>query len=133
MYGEEKDNLELYEEREREILEQLARLSLDDPKREKLEKELETLSRIINSYRQTELTRLNNNRQNDTKEQQLIVDARKVEIEEKKIKAGWGQTILCLGGSVCLTGLSYFLDTLIGPVAKKGERLAEKLLPSRRG
>ena len=133
MIGEEKDNLELYEEREREILEQLAKMDLDDPKREKLERELETLSKIINSYKQTELTRLNNNMQNDIKEEQLVIDARKVETEEKKVKAGWGQTILCVGGSIGLTGLSYFLDTLIGPVAKKGERLAEKLLPSRRG
>ena len=122
-----KDNLELYEEREKELLEKLERYEIDDPKRKSIINELEVLSRIRNSYEQTEQTRLNNNRQNDIKEEQLVIDAQKVENERKKTKSTWGQAGMYLGGSIFLTGLSYFLDTVVGPVAKKGERFAERL------
>lgn len=78
------DNLELYEERERELLERLGRMSADDPNRKSVVQELNTLSSIQVNYQQTELTRLNNNAKNDIDEERLRVEAEKVKNDKTR-------------------------------------------------
>lgn len=104
------DNLDLYEEREHEVLEQLGRMSMDDANRKALVSELTALSSIRNSYEQTEQTRLNNNARNDIEEQKLVIEEEKVKNDKKRTIAMWVQTFLSVGVGGYLTFKSYNMD-----------------------
>ena len=80
----EKDNLELYEDREYEILEELGRMEMNDPKRKDLVNELTAISSIRVSYEQNEQNRLNNNAKNDIEEAKLVLEAEKVRSDKEK-------------------------------------------------
>lgn len=104
------DNLDLYEEREHEVLEQLGRMNMDDANRKALVSELTALSSIRNSYEQTEQTRLNNNARNDIEEQKLVIEEEKVKNDKKRTIAMWVQTFLSVGVGGYLTFKSYNMD-----------------------
>ena len=128
----EKSNLELYREREREILEQLGRMKEDDPARKPLVEELSKVSSIIVAYEQTDQTRLNNNAQNDINEQRLIIDEKKIVQEDKRIRLGLFQ-----GGLYTLVGAglaywSYHMDEENSPYKMMKDRV-EKALSMIRG
>ena len=128
----EKSNLDLYREREREILEQLGRMKEDDPARKPLVEELSKVSSIIVAYEQTDQTRLNNNAQNDINEQRLIIDEKKIVQEDKRIRLGLFQ-----GGLYTLVGAglaywSYHMDEENSPYKMMKDRV-EKALSMIRG
>lgn len=94
---EEKDNLELYEEGERKILEEYNKLDPDDPKRAELLKQLTGISAIRNNYEQTEQNRLNNNARNDIEEQKLVVQEEQTKNDKLKVLIWSGLTLLGYG------------------------------------
>lgn len=104
------DNLELYKEREREDLEKLGRMTIEDPNRKGVVAELTSLSSILNSYEQTDQTRLNNNARNDIEEQKLVIENEKVKNDKKRTTAMWVQTFLSVGVGSYLTFKSYKMD-----------------------
>ena len=108
---ENENNLELYEKREHEILEQLGKMEMSDPNRKNLVQELNTLSSIRNNYDQTELTRLNNNARNDIEEAKLAIEEEKVKNDKERTKAMWFQAALSFLGGAALTMKSYHMDT----------------------
>lgn len=107
---EEKNNLELYEEREREILEALGRMETSDPNRKNLIQELNTISTIRNNYDQTELTRLNNNARNDIEEAKLAVEEEKVKNDKNRAIATAVQSAVSIGVGTYLFHKSYHMD-----------------------
>lgn len=107
----EENNLELYEKREHEVLEQLGKMEMSDPNRKNLVQELNTLSSIRNNYDQTELTRLNNNARNDIEEAKLAIEEEKVKNDKERTKAMWFQAALSFLGGAALTMKSYHMDT----------------------
>ena len=104
------DNLELYEEREREILERLGQMSMNDPERKSLTQELNVVSSIIVNYKQTELTRLNNNARNDIDEARLVIEGEKVQNDKTRNKIMVGGSILSVLAGWWLHGKSYHMD-----------------------
>lgn len=94
------NNIEMYQAREKEILEELGKMKMDDSKRKPLVDELTAISKILVSYEQTELTRLNNNAQNDINEARLIIDEQKVKNDKEKnqVMAAQGVLSLLFGG-----------------------------------
>lgn len=104
------NNLDLYEKREHEVLEQLGRTEHDDPNRKNLVNELTALSSIRVSYEQTEQTRLNNNARNDIDEEKLRIEQGKLENEKERNKVLIGQSLLSLLVGVGLTMKSYHMD-----------------------
>ena len=94
-----KDNLELYEEGERKILEEYNSLDPNDPKRGDLLKQLTGISAIRNNYEQTEQNRLNNNARNDIEEQKLVIQEVQTKNEFTKTLVWGGPTLFgyCLG------------------------------------
>ncbi len=104
------NNLDLYEKREHEVLEQLGRTEHDDPNRKNLVNELTALSSIRVSYEQTEQTRLNNNARNDIDEEKLRIEQGKLENEKERNKALVAQSLLSLLVGIGLTMKSYHMD-----------------------
>ena len=107
---EEKDNLELYEEREHEILDALGRMEISDPNRKNLIQELNTISTIRNNYDQTELTRLNNNARNDIEEAKLAVEEKKVKNDKERTIVTAIQSGISVGLGTYLIHKSYHMD-----------------------
>ena len=106
------DNLELYEEREKELLVELGKLNPDDPKRVPIVKELETIAKIRSTYQENEERRLNNNAVNDINEQRLIIDQQKAENERKKNNLTAIQTGLYVGAGVGSYIASYYMEDI---------------------
>lgn len=104
------NNLDLYEKREHEVLEQLGRTEHDDPNRKNLVNELTALSSIRVSYEQTEQTRLNNNARNDIDEEKLRIEQGKLENEKERNKTLMAQSLLSLLVGIGLTMKSYHMD-----------------------
>ena len=106
----EKSNREMYEEREKEILEELGRMSVTDPNRKPLLIELDTISKILVNYDQLEQNRLNNNAKNDIEEQKLIIEEKKLKNEDKKIWSGLGMAVMSFVGGITCVRWSYKMD-----------------------
>lgn len=104
------NNLDLYEKREHEVLEQLGRTEHDDPNRKNLVNELTALSSIRVSYEQTEQNRLNNNARNDIDEEKLRIEQGKLENEKERNKTLMAQSLLSLFVGIGLTMKSYHMD-----------------------
>lgn len=104
------ENEEMYEVREKEILEELGRLKMDDPARKQLINELDTLSSIRVNYSQAEQNRLNNNARNDIDEARLIIEEEKVKNDKKRNIAMLIQTISSLALGSFLYAKSYHMD-----------------------
>lgn len=100
----EKDNLDLYEEREHELLDQLGRMEINDPNRDKVEKELDTLAKIRSKYLELEQNRLNNNAKNDIEEAKLLVEKSKLENEKKRNRTTLWATFIT---TLFTTGIGY--------------------------
>ena len=83
MFNVEKDNLELLEERQRELVEYLGRMEFDDPKRPKVQDELNLVSKIIVEMKDQEETRLNNNARISIDEERLAIDKEKLENDKQ--------------------------------------------------
>ena len=105
-----RDNLDLYEEEERKLLEELSRMSIDDPKRPKVMESLEDISRIRVAYKEQEETRLNNNAR-------VSIDEERLNIEKEKLKNDktWGWIGLGVSFAGMTAGgvwqcVSYYLD-----------------------
>ena len=110
MPTDEKDNLELYETREHELLEELGRCKFDDVKRSSIVKELDTIAKIRSNYESNEQTRLNNNRRNDIEEDKLKVEEAKLANDKLRTKVTVGQTIMFLIASIGAGVMSYNMD-----------------------
>lgn len=100
----EKDNLDLYEEREHELLDQLGRMEITDPNRDKIEKELDTLAKIRSKYLELEQNRLNNNAKNDIEEAKLLVEKSKLENEKRRNRTTLWATFIT---TLFTTGIGY--------------------------
>ena len=105
-----KDNLELLEERQRELLELLGRMEIDDPKRSKVQEELNLISKIIVEMKSQEETRLNNNAR-------ISIDEERVKIEQEKLENDrqwkWVTVGTSVGGAILGAGmqwLSYHIE-----------------------
>lgn len=125
-----KDNLELYEEREHEILEELGKMTPTDPNRKPLIQELNTIAGIRVNYDQTEQTRLNNNARNDIDEQKLIVELEKVKNDKRKNIALWIQAIFSGALGVYAVNKSYHMDEKGYPykdMKQSGLKLIERI------
>ncbi len=128
---EEKDNLELYEEGERKILEEYNKLDPDDPKRTELLKQLTGISAIRNNYEQTEQNRLNNNARNDIEEQKLVIQEEQAKNDKLKILVWGGLTLLGYGLGHYDQIKSYHMEEkgfAFKGLKNYGERLQEKAL-----
>ena len=99
-----KDNLELLEERQRELLELLGRMEIDDSKRSKVQEELNLISKIIVETRAQEETRLNNNARISIDEERLRIDQEKLE-NDKQWK--WVTVGTSVGGAVLGAGMQW--------------------------
>lgn len=106
----EKDNLELYEDREHELLEKLGRMESDDPNYGKVVGYLDTVSKIRVNYETSEQTRLNNNARNSIEEEKLIIEHAKIQSDKDRTKAMWIQALLSFVGGAALTMKSYHMD-----------------------
>ena len=100
----EKDNMDLYEEREHELLDQLGRMEMNDPNRDKVERELDTLAKIRAKYLELEQNRLNNNAKNDIEEAKLLVEKSKLENEKRRNRTTLWATFLT---TLFTTGFGY--------------------------
>ena len=100
----EKDNMDLYEEREHELLDQLGRMEISDPNRDKVEKELDTLAKIRSKYLELEQNRLNNNAKNDIEEAKLLVEKSKLENEKRRNRTTLWATFIT---TLFTTGIGY--------------------------
>lgn len=106
----ENDNLSLYEARENELLLELGKLKMDDPKRGPILKELDTIASIRQSYETNEQTRLNNNARNDIEEQKLVIEQKKLENDARRTNmTGW-QTGLYVFTAFFSGFMSYHMD-----------------------
>ena len=74
MPTDEKDIVELLEDRERELLDNLGNRQIDDPKREAVVRELETYAKIVDQYEARDQRRMDNNAKNDIEEQRIVID-----------------------------------------------------------
>ena len=79
MPTDEKDIVELAEGSMRDLYEGLNKMQVGDPKRESIMKEIESHSKIVDSYESRDLRRMDNNAKNDIEEQRVIVDQMKVQ------------------------------------------------------
>ena len=104
------DNLDLYEKREHEVLEELGKMGLTDPHRKDLTAELNTYSTIRNAYEKSEQNRLENNAKNDVKEEMLKIQADKAKTERQKVILGAVQFVagIAIGGA--FQWKSYHMD-----------------------
>ena len=105
-----KDNLELYEEREREILEELGRREMTDTSRERLVKELDTIAKIKSTYEQNDQNRLNNYAKNEIEETRMEIEKAKVEVDKGKVVAGIITGLTSFFGGCGMFWLSYHMD-----------------------
>lgn len=105
-----KDNIELYAERENEILLELGKTKPDDPKYATLMKHAEAYSKIRSTYEENENTRLNNNARNDIEEARLVIENEKLINERQRIAMTKWQTALYFVGTFAAGFLSYNMD-----------------------
>ena len=125
-----KDNMDLYEEREKEILEELGRTSFEDPKYEKLQKELDTIAKHRISYIGLEQDRLNNNRKNDNEEQKLLLEEEKVKNDRRRNRLMFSLNAASLLGGSYLYMKSYHMEEknwAYNKVLRWAEELTSKL------
>ncbi len=126
----EADNLELYEKREHELLEELGKLQPNDPNRKPIVQELNTIASIKATYNQNELTRLNNNARNDIEEQKLIIEQEKIRNDKRRTIAMWVQAIFSGGLGLYAVNKSYHMDEHGYPykdLKQKGLKLIDQI------
>lgn len=93
--------MELLETVENNIYSEINRRGFDDPKRKDLFEEAKACYTIRNGYEQTEQNRLSNYSKNET-------EARRVDVEEKKVKTDATKAGLSLFGTIFVAALGTF-------------------------
>lgn len=103
-------NQELYEAREKEMLEELGKTPFNDPNRLKLVESLDTIAKIRVNYDQLDQTRLNNNAKNDIEEEKLVIEHKKIENDKERIWASVITGLVSFFGGVSVVRWSYKMD-----------------------
>lgn len=107
--GEEKSTMEIIEENEKRIHEELGRMKLDDPNREKLLKEAKMYADMRIAYATEEETRLNNHARNDIDEEKLVIEHQKLDNEKKRMRFDLGKAAMYLFGGFASSFSSYMM------------------------
>lgn len=120
---------ELREKRIREGLILLGTLKDDDPLRQKVQNEIESLSRQQNADDTLELNRLNNNAKNEIEERRVDVELLKTQNDRKRLRVDIGK--IFAGIFVGITGnvMCYNMD-ITKNVYKKGEQWVNRTYES---
>ena len=138
MPTDEKDIVDLYEDRIKEKLEELGRMSKDDPNREKVQKEIDMLSKNHLNYIELEQNRLNNNAKNDNDEQKLLIEEEKIKLDKKKMVwtgiASIFVPLVSIGTGTFVHFKSYHMDEQYWPHKESkshGDNLIDRWLRNR--
>lgn len=107
-----------------ELVEMLGRTQIGTEPYDKILDEIDTICKILNTDRKTEIDRLNANERNDIDRTKIDVEVERLKIENKKINAGifdnfWNGAV-CVGFSwIAYNGekVSYAIKEILG-VAK---------------
>ncbi len=105
-----KDNLELLEERQKDLVEQLNRMAIDDPKRPKVQDELDLISKIIVNMKTQDETRLNNNARNSIEEERLRIEHKKLESDKIWRGITIGTSVLGVASGYLMQCKSYHME-----------------------
>ena len=106
------DVIELNEKRLRELLRDLENMNGSDPNYKKIAENIEILTRSLESQRQTELKRLDNNARIDIEEQKVVIELEKCKNEKARIRGEWWNRV-GYGALVTLSAIfSYNMDKL---------------------
>lgn len=127
---EDKDIVGLTEERMKELLEQLGKMPIGDPAREKIVNELNDYSRIVDDYEGRDLKRLDNNAKNDIEEARLEIDAQKIILEKSRIRTERFKVFAYILSGIVTGMLSYNMDKIhisCKPLAKLKDDFISKL------
>lgn len=127
---EDKDIVGLTEERMKELLEQLGKMPIGDPAREKIVEELQDYSRIVDDYEGRDLKRLDNNAKNDIEEARLEIDAQKIILEKSRIRTERFKVFAYILSGIGTGMLSYNMDKIhisCKPLAKLKDDFINKL------
>lgn len=127
---EDKDIVGLTEERMKELLEQLGKMPIGDPAREKIVEELQDYSRIVDDYEGRDLKRLDNNAKNDIEEARLEIDAQKIILEKSRIRTERFKVCTYILSGIGTAMLSYNMDKIhisCKPLAKLKDDFISKL------
>lgn len=125
-----KDIVGLTEERMKELLEQLGKMPIGDPAREKIVEELNDYSRIVDDYEGRDLKRLDNNAKNDIEEARLEIDAQKIILEKSRIRTERFKVFAYILSGIGTGMLSYNMDKIhisCKPLAKLKDDFINKL------
>ena len=128
--NDEKDIVGLTEERMKELLEQLGKMPMSDPGREKLVKELEDYSRIVDDYEGRDLKRLDNNAKTDIEEARLEIEAQKVLNERARNRTEKFKIFAYILSGIGTGMLSYNMDKIhisCKPLAKLKDDFIAKI------
>ena len=102
MFETQEDVMELNEARLVQLYKELDRYEPTDPNYKKIVENIEDLSRVLETYKQIELKRLDNNAKNDIEEQKLVIDMQKVQNDKARNIGEWMGRVLyaaMIGGS----------------------------------
>lgn len=99
------DIIELNEARLRQLYKDLENITAADPNYKKTVENIEILSKVLESYNQTEMKRLDNNAKNDIEEAKLILDQQKLQNERVRNRGEWWSRFLYAG---LVAGSAYF-------------------------
>ena len=127
---EDKDIVGLTEERMKELLEQLGKMPIGDPAREKIVDELNDYSRIVDDYEGRDLKRLDNNAKNDIEEARLKIDVQKIVLEKSRIRTERFKVFAYILSGIGTGMLSYNMDKIhisCKPLAKLKDDFIGKL------
>lgn len=125
------NNLEAIEQRIGELVEDLGKTAFGTEEYDARAKELETLSKVRESFVRTELQRIDNDAKNDIAEAELVV--RQQDVKNGKIRNAltFVTSLLYMGTSTYQGMKSYKMnETLISfkPMERSAERLRDKIV-----
>lgn len=112
MPTDEKDIVELVEDRMRELLDNLGNRQIDDAKREAVVRELESYSKIVDQYEARDQRRMDNNAKNDIEEQRIVIDQMKVLNDKAKNRSEMFKWIFYILGSGGFGFWAYNMDKM---------------------
>lgn len=112
MPTDEKDIVELVEDRMRELLDNLGKSPIDNPKREAVVRELESYSKIVDQYEARDQRRMDNNAKNDIEEQRIVIDQMKVLNDKARNRSEMIKWIFYILGSGGFGFWAYNMDKM---------------------
>ena len=89
MFDNQEDVMDLNEARLKELYLELSRMDPKDPKYKIVAENIEILSKVRDSEKQTELRRLDNNAKMDIEEQRLIIEQQKLMNDKARTRGEW--------------------------------------------